>query len=238
MNKKNYFLIVTLAVIALISVIVILQFHGSTETPPIAIPSPSSSTQENSSGNSGDQLKVSADSVQELLESISRPDTYSRKYAVTLFFDGGEARADISAYRKNDMFRIIHADGIRVKNTLIANGTVSYWYDGSAAVFTAELEAADTNALDSYARLVFYDELLDMPKEDILDAAYEVVGGESCIYVEYRHSDLYTYRLYVSEEKGLLIAAEVLENGKTIYTLESEFSEITTPSDDMFILPR
>lgn len=238
MKKRNLTAAVSLALIVVIALIIILQWRASIDTPSISIPSPSVDMGDNGIKSGNTPLVADVDNVQELIASLERPDSYSRRYLIRTYWDGGGVEAQLTVYRKDERCLIIHEQNGIVKNTLFAGGKIHFWNDSEAAVTSANIKDVDLNTLDLYARLVFYEELLDVSKEDILDAADEVFQNESCIYVEYRHSERYVYRLHISVEKGMLVGAQVLEDGKTVYTLDSEAADFSAPEDDMFILPR
>lgn len=237
MKRNNFIVIISLALVALIAIIIFVQWGSSTNTPSISVPSPSASAQESDSINTSALLDIDADSVQALIASIERPDSYSRKYRVRTFWDGGESEAEITVYCNGEQYRIIHRLNGKETNILFSDGKRHTWYDDPNDVSTVDIDTLDKNSLDLYARLIVFEELLDVPKEDILGASSEVILNEICISVEYRHSDTYVYRLYVSIKKGLLVAAEALENGKTVYLLEADSPDISIPKDEMFMLP-
>lgn len=237
MNKKLIYGLCALFGVVVIAVVAIRIWGNSVDTPSIVIPSPSSDAAGDALGANGNRLEVGTDTVRDLLNELERSDVYSRGYQLWTYWDGGEAEAKISVWQNGDRFRVLHTQNNIGKNTMISDGKVYYWYEGSKQVFSAPLAEADTDVLDEYARLITLTELMSLPVEDIVSAGYEERNGESCIFVEYNGEGNRLYRLHVSVDKGLLISGEVLENGKRIYLMESVFTEDTVPDESIFRLP-
>lgn len=237
MNKKLIYWLCALFAVVVIAVVAIRIWGNSVDLPSIAIPSPSSDATGNGLGGNGNRLEVSPDTVRELLNELERSDVYSRGYQLWTYWNGGEAEAKISVWQNGDRFRVLHTQNNTGKNTMISDGRVYYWYEGSRQVFSAELDDAGNDALDDYARLITLTELMSLPAKDIKSAGYEERNGEGCIFVEYNGEGNRLYRLYISVDKGLLISGEVLEDGKRIYLMESVFTEDTVPDESIFKLP-
>lgn len=236
MNKKLLYWLSALVLAVVLGVVAFIIWGGSVEPPPIAIPSPSPSSGEDGPGGNDNRIEVDAGVVQELLARLEPADAYSRGYQLWTYWEGGSSEAAISAWRKGDSFRVSHRQNNVVKNTLVLGDQVHSWYEGSNQVFSARLSEAGDGAMDEFARLITLDELMAVPAESILSAGYEDKQGESCIFVEYEIGSR-IYRLHVSVEKGLLISAEAVEDGKTIYKMESVITESTIPADEIFLLP-
>lgn len=237
MKKQNIILTAAIVLLVVIAAVIVLQWQGDTETPSISVPSPVTESPGSDVDSSVNLNEVTTDTVQSLIALLSKPDSYSRKFTAYRYWEGGEAKEEVTVYQRNDQLRFIHAQNDRVKNTLIKEGTAYYWNDGSAGVKSVSFDKENLWQLDWYAGLITYEELLSLPVEDITDAAYESAEGENYIFVEYKHSEKYLYRLYISVDKGLLMSAEVFEDGSLIYSLESDFTELTPPGDDVFVTP-
>lgn len=241
MNKKLVYGLIGLALVV-VAVLLVVRLRGSTvDIPPISVPSPSA--EGGSSGNQGANfLNVDTDTVQELVKSLSRADSYNLGYEQISYYTGGESSAAINIFKSGDKLLINRTQKNINKNILIADGEISIWYGESKPVFSALLDDYNYSAADGYASLITYEELLKADPRDILDAGYEVVQDMGCIYVEYRSSGeysdrSYTNRLYISVDTGLLTAAEVLEDNVKVYSLQLHISNMTTPSEAVFELP-
>jgi len=236
-NKKLIYGLCIFLVLLIIGVVGFRFWGSSVDTPSISIPSPSPDSSVDGAGEDANRLEVSADTVQELLSTLEPLDVYCRGCQLFTYWEGGEAEARISIWKDGDRFRVFHSQNNVGRNTMLLDGQLHYWYEGSKQVFTVPVSGDGDALLDDYARLISLDELMSLPKEDIIDAGYEEKCGENCIFVEYRSGDDRLCRLYVSVDKGLLIAGEITEGGKIIYLLESVFTDEKAPGEDIFKLP-
>lgn len=242
MNKKIVYGFIGIILLVVVVIVIVRVWGSSVDTPSIDVPSPSSGTQPGLLDDDGNLLNVDTDTVQELVKSLSRASAYNIGYELTTFYAGGEAKAAINVWQNGGRFLISRTGNNRNKNILISDGQIHIWYAGSGPVFTADLEDYDFSTLDKYAGLITYEELLDIPAEDIIDAGYTDRQGTGCIYAEYESSNNYvnqnyTNRLYISAESGLLIEAEVLEGGEQIYNLKAHIINMSAPDDGIFQPP-
>ena len=237
MKKANIILTITLVLIAAIALVIVFQWRSSIETPSIEIPIPSEDVTPNGTETSGNPNTVTPQNVQALIELIERPDSFSRGYTITRYYEETESQEKVTVYQKNGQYRFIHTRDQQVRNTLLLDGTVYYWYDGLYGIAATKLESGDILALDRYGGLIIYEELLELNPEQITLAAYELVHGENCIVVEYESRESTLCRLSISIDKGLLISAEISEDGVPVYSMTPDFTEITPPTDDFFAPP-
>jgi hypothetical protein len=236
MKKKRLFIIMAAALVVIIAISVIITLLNTNETPSITLPSPSGTTSAPPS-NSSKPNEASPENVVSLIEMLEKPDSYSRGYTVVRFWNGGQAEESITFYQKNDQYRLISSGNGRVKNTLIRDNKISYWYDDSAIVREVSYTGDFLNYLYEYAGLIDYSELLTLPVSRILEAGNENVYSENCIFVKYDRGDGYVCTLYISVDTALLIAAKVENNGELVYSLVPEFAELVPPADSLFELP-
>ena len=123
-----------------------------------------------------------------------------------------------------------------VRNILISGGKLYIWYDYSADVFTSD--KVDGTEADEWLRCISYGELLDLPSASILNASYELFGGESCIYVEYVSGEFgYKSCVYISVSTGLLMGARVYDGETLVYQMNSSTPDLATPGEEVFALP-
>lgn len=236
-NKKLIYGLCIVLVLLIIGVVCFRFWGNSVNTPSISIPSPSPDSSGDGAEENDNRLEVGTDTVQELLATLEPIDVYCRDCRLFTYWEGGEAEALISVWKDGDRFRVLHSQNDVDRNTMLLDGQLYYWYEGSKQVFTVPVSDDGDALLDDYARLISLDELMSLPKEDILDAGYEEKCGENCIFVEYRSGEDRLCRLYVSVDKGLLIAGEITEDGKLIYLLESVITDAKDPGEDIFKLP-
>lgn len=235
MKKKSSIIISALIAVIIIGAILFAVFRKSNDQPTISLPKPDSEL-----GVDGENglLSVNPKTVQTVIATLSRTKTYSREYEITSFWEGGESSATVKVWQNGNLMRIDHKQGSLTKSTLLTDDKIYKWYDDSTIIFSSSITDYDSNMLDRYARLITYEDLANIPVEHITAADYEEKLGESCIYTEYESEDEhYVNRIYVSVDTGLLVAAEILEDGKTIYSMSSIVTNLTTPEDDIFTPP-
>lgn len=240
MNKKLIYGIIGLALATLLIFVLIKAFSSSVETPSISLPAPSE--QANGDPSDSDILNVDTETIQALLKSLDRPESFNLGYEQIVYHADGEATTAVSFIKSGDMFRISSRLGSRDKHTLFADGMINIWYGDSGPVFTEEFANFDFSTAEKYAGLLSYDELLSVPIEDITDAGYELINNNGCIYAEYRTKGEYVdrdylTRLYIDLDTAALTQAEILENGEKIYSLFLHINDSNPPSEEYFILP-
>ena len=90
---------------------------------------------------------------------------------------------------------------------------------------------------DAEQRLPTYEDILSLPVEDIAAADYRTFSDIPCLYVETGERDGYVQRYWVSVESGLLVGAEKLQNGETVYRAAERPEESPAVATADFTLP-
>ena len=118
----------------------------------------------------------------------------------------------------------------------ITNGESTYiWYNSEADVFSGP---AGTISSDMEQAIPTYEDVLALPPERITQADYRMVSDVRCIYVETAEDDWgYIQRYWVSVDTGLLVVAERLQNGETVYRMAALAVDQTAPDEKLFTLP-
>lgn len=233
---------VTLGFIVLVVIVLVLMFSNSLRrSSRIILPEEGSSaeqTEENTA--SGDDaltvIAVTPETVQTAIETLHRPDQYSRTIRVEQVWSGGSGSFETTVTVSGRWTRTDRTlAGGQTRHTITDGETTYIWYNSESAVYSGpagEITPDDEQAIPTY------ETILDLPVEDIAAADYRSVSGVNCIYVETaRDPDGYTQRYWVSVESGLLVASERLLEGETIYRMASLTADLSTPSADRFILP-
>ena len=233
---------VTLGFIVLVVIVLVLMFSNSLRrSSRITLPEEGGSAgqTEEDAASGGDALTVIAvtpETVQTVIETLHRPDQYSRTIRVEQVWSGGSGSFETTVTVSGRWTRTDRtlSDG-QVRHTITDGETTYIWYNSESAVYSGpagEITPDDEQAIPTY------ETILDLPVEDIAAADYRSVSGVNCIYVEtVQDPDGYTQRYWVSVETGLLVASERLLEGETIYRMASLTVDLSTPSADRFILP-
>jgi hypothetical protein len=191
-----------------------------------------------SGGQGGLMVGVSTQTVQSLIASLNRYESYSRSVTVEYFAAGqmaGTASAQVWSEAGWTRCDLTLSSG-RVEHSIMGDGRLWLWYDREAAVYIGPAE--DLSA-DLVQRLPTYEDVLALDKESITSAGYVERDGLPCVFVEAAMPDLgYVERYWISENSGLLMAAEAEKDGELIYTMLSH--EVVSPMEQttgIFTLP-
>ncbi|MEG0876128.1 MAG: hypothetical protein RRY47_03490 [Oscillospiraceae bacterium] len=237
MKKQYLYGLIALSAIVIIVVLVIV-LGRSKDTPPISLPSPTQQNGDNNFGENENRVEITPETVQAVLKTLKRPESYSREYTVTTYWAGGKGDKSLKLWHRDGKTRMSTTQNNTTKNILISGDRLSIWYDGSDAVVSSKLSDHDLEATDKYSALITYEELLKLSPDAILAAGYEDKLGEPCVFAEYTSGKLnYRNKVYVSTISGLLVSASIYDKETITYSMDSVSTELSDPPDDVFALP-
>lgn len=249
MNKRKMTVIAVLAAVVLTSAIFIIFFISSAaggNPKPIILPP------EQSEGQTGDvggvfnpdasvdninPISINRENVSQIIQNLERPISYSAKYNISLYWDGGNTSFQREIYKSGDIKKIIryNANGIPYENYLTYKQTTCIWDEGSKNYIS--LNSGDID-VDDDLQIPTYEDILSLSAGEILSASYLDFGSVACIYAEAALEGTDNLRKYwVSMESGLLLKAETYSNGALIYSGEMTLFDTNTPDQLVFILP-
>ncbi|MBQ9974171.1 MAG: hypothetical protein IJP02_04345 [Oscillospiraceae bacterium] len=183
------------------------------------------------------RVEVTPDTVQAVIASLSRPESYYRQLSVHTFWPGGSGSMTSQCWvdSGHSMIRTILPTG-QVRYALSHNGKLYYWYSGSTKYLTAPKSTLDP---DLAQRIPTYEDVLTLDKQSISDAGYMAYGDHLCIYAETIQDELgYAERYWVSVDTGLLVAAETVKDGQTVYSVNATSPiQAPCPTSVRFALP-
>ena len=188
------------------------------------------------SDNSGVTIAVTPETVQDVIETLSRPQNYVRNLTVETLWSGGSGSVQITAavsglWTRTDVYQ---TDG-RVRHTMTDGADTYIWYDSSRVYYQGN--AGDIDA-DDEQHIPTYEDILTLDIPQIAMADYRTFSEQSCIYVETVQDDSgYLQRYWVSVDSGLLIGAERLYNGDTVYRMAAQPVLEELPDSEDFTLP-
>ena len=180
-------------------------------------------------------IEITPKTVQTAIATLSRPDAYQRTITVEQFWTGGSATDETMVTVSGPWTRTDRtmSDG-RVRHCITGAEAVYIWYNNEKELYSGPVGEISA---DNEQSIPTYENILDLPTEQIVTADYRSFSDINCIYVEASSPDDHTLRYWVSVDSGLLVAAEKLIQGATIYrmgALEVDFSE---PAAKDFTLP-
>ena len=242
-DRKRTALAAVIILVVLAAVLYSFSMNLFGPTPELVLPDPDATAStgpsaEPSGGQGGVLVEVSPQTVQSLIASLSRYESYSRTAAVEYFAGGqsvGTAAARVWADGGWIRTDVTLASG-RVEHAILGDGRLWLWYDRESTVYQGPAE--DLSA-DLIQRVPTYEDVLALDKQSISAAGYVERDGLPCVYVEARSPELgYVERYWISETSGLLMAAETEKDGELVYTMSSQ--EVVSPLDQaagVFALP-
>ena len=185
-----------------------------------------------------DRVEVTRDTVQAIIETLNRPEVYSRSITVRTYWDGGNAEHDIDVNVKGDVTSLsISLSGGDERRIIVTSDRVYIWNSGDDQPHISARHS-DTDP-DEFQMIFTYEDILALAPEDIVETGFKEFGGELCIYVVY-DSPIFGFRrrYYVSVEIGLVTGARVYDGaGEIIYVMTTGESTIGEADMSAFILP-
>lgn len=224
----------------LIALVVVLMLINSLRpSPEIELPSQKEEgmqSEENSSGDGLTVVEIRPDTVQAAVATLERPETYRRELVVQQFWDSGSGTMENTVTVSGGWTRVdqtLARDRVRHS---VTDGQMTYiWYNSQRTVYAAP--AGEVSA-DMEQAIPTYEDVLDLPMEEISAASYQTLSNMNCIYVE-TAADAYGYVLkyWVSVDSGLLVAAEKLLDGETVYRMWETSADLNPTIESEFTLP-
>lgn len=182
------------------------------------------------------RVEVTTETVQNVIATLNRPEAYLRTITITTCWSGGEGTVTVNSYVSGESVRMdtVLAGG-QVRHTIRTAEKTYLWYNSERSV--SVVNTGDFSA-DAEQWIPTYEDLLDMDRTRIAEAGYESYLELDCIYaVTAEDSHGYSERYWVSVDNGLLIAAERLQNGQTVYRMEGSNVTVGEPDAALFTLP-
>ncbi len=238
-------LLITLGIIGIIALALITSFGRNFfahSIPSVVLPNISTSGDPmnpttNWEGNLSPTapVTVTTDTVQAVVDSLQRADSYFRTLSVELFWEGGSSVTPVSVWCNGGWTSTQQTQptGL-VRNDLVGEDTRYYWYSGDDNYLSISTTEGDD---DLSQRIPTYEDVVKLDSKWIVSANYAPFENIPAIYVEVTEKNR-TERYWVSTDSGLLIGAEVEEDGQLIYRLTAiDPVQIPCPTDAPFSLP-
>ena len=184
-------------------------------------------------------LKVTPTTVQSIVATLSRYESYSRMMTITYVW-GNEGQSETITVRVREdsgwkRTEIFSASG-ETEHSIVGEGQIWLWFGDEDEVFLGDATGISSDLLQYVPT---YEDVLALDPSFITNAGYEEYNGQPCIYVEAENQELgYIYRYWISEISGLLMATETEKFGTVVYRMTS--NEVISPcadSDSAFVLP-
>lgn len=232
--------LVTWGIVILVVLVVLLMLMSNLRrSTRVVLPDTSTTAEDSELPPDGGELtvvEVTPETVQAAIATLHRPEAYSRSVTVEYLWNGGSNSTEMSVFVSGGWTRTDRtlANG-QVRHT-VTNGESTYiWYNSETEVFSGP---AGTISPDMEQAIPTYEDVLALQPERIAQADYRMVSDVRCIYVETAEDDWgYTQRYWVSVDTGLLVVAERLQDGETVYRMAALAVDQTAPDEKLFTLP-
>lgn len=247
-DRKRTILAVIIALVLVAALLYSFGLNLFTKTPPLELADPNrSDSQPTTSSDVGEAagipVEVTSETVQSVIASLSRYESYYRSLTVSYFW-GDNERADMNVQIWEDggwvRTQTLLNSGA-TENSIIGNGRAWVWYDDDSETLSeAVYEGPDDETLsDRMQYIPSYEDVLKLDTAQITQAGYLEYAGQPCIYVEAENQKLgYLYRYWISVVNGLLTATETEKGGAVVYRMESgEVISPMTGQEAVFTLP-
>ena len=237
--KKGIVIGIMTAVLLAVVAFLITTYAQKDNSHVVSLPSPPADSGSQAQNDGIDRIEVSTETVKSVLGTLARAGSFSRVYTVKTYYDGKESAQTLNYSQSGDKMKLSITKGGSVKNILVLGNDLYIWYDGSYGVFRSKLsEGTVARDVDMFSGLVTYEDIKDVPQENIVAATYAEQSGQPCIYVEYKNGELgYTYQVYIAIDSGLLYSMKTLDGDKAVFTMDSVNTDLSTPTDSTFKIP-
>ena len=230
-------LVAAVMAVALFSAFSINLFH---KTPEVVLPTlvPSADVPPDLS-EAGDyqRLDVTPDTVQQVIATLERPESYSRTVNVEMIDNDRVIGATTALVTVDGGWTSsqLTLPGGRVYHCIVGEGKRYVWYgqEGNYQVYDASSRSADLAQ-----RLPTYEDVLAADKERIVEAQYVIADALPCVKVSVEEPELgYVESYWVSVDTGLLVRSESSKDDQVFYRMSGYTVETPAPPGTAFTLP-
>ena len=234
-------LAVLVAVVMAVALFSAFSINLFRQTPAVILPSlpPVATDTVPDQGEAGDyrRVEVTLDTVQQVVATLERPDSYSRTVNIEMVGGAGDTGAITATVTVDGgwtMSQLTLPDG-RVCHSIVGEGKRYVWYDNQRR--WQEYDASERSA-DLAQRLPTYEDILAVDRERIVEAQYVLTGALPCLYVVVEEPELgYLESYWVSVDTGLLVRSESSKNGEVFYRMSGYTVEAPAAPGLSFALP-
>lgn len=247
-HQKRMILVIAIMATIIVGVVSGFRLPFLFQTPSIVLPE----TDEAGIGDGGPTdpgenaaytlVRVTKDTVQEVIRTLNRQDQYRRELKIEKFFsDGGNT--------KNTTYTVlVWNDGVFSKtmrmgpdgspqHCLTSQDTAYIWYGGDTSWIERPTNLGKNDLLQN---IPTYEDVLQLDRDSIVRASYESKQGKNCIFVEARQAELgLLERYWIATDSGLLVFAETVHeaDGSLWYQMSETSMSSLTVDESTFMLP-
>ena len=181
-------------------------------------------------------LTVTTETVQAVVDTLARPQSYERQVQIETFWPGGQSMVTASVWvDQGYTMTILTPEQGAAVHSIYYDEQLSQWLEGDAIWHVGK---ADDKSADIAQRIPSYEDILTAEMGNITQADYVDWNGLSCVFAEVRYEEMdYLERYWVSVPTGLLVRAETLKGDSVVYRMTSGSINRPAASDVIFALP-
>ena len=233
--KDKKLVVFSIIIIAAAAAVLLFAFFGNLggETPAVQLPPEGSSSVDDAA-----LADVTPQTVQSVIATLSRPDSYSRTVTAEDFWSGGGSASNkLQVWVSGASTKIQCPKNGTTENILLNTDGIWIWYQGEDGVYHSS--SYDSSSADQWIRAVSYEELMKLPADRITAAGYEKYAGDNCVWAEYTTSELgYRNREYISVSTGILMGVETYDGDTLVYRMTSGAPSVATQDQSLFKAPQ
>lgn len=250
MERGRFIRFSAISMVCLIAavIIVLIYLNMSTDTAEVHLPAQTAgiSSDVDSDGDGIGELntltyaELRPDTVQYILEIIEKPKSYSCRYTVESFWEGGSSAFDVAVYVKDSVFSVTLLNDSYMKRCIFTDDEYYIWYIDEREYYHGRRGSAldEERIADAVQMSGSYKTLMELDTSSILETSYVEVDGIYCVYVNAEVGELgYRSEYYIYPDTGLLLKNEIYDGETLIYRMNSSDAMLSAPNDDYFTLP-
>ena len=180
---------------------------------------------------------ITPDNVQRVVESLSRPEAYTASVTNTLYWNGTWDSIAAKQYVRDGITLIAYftSDGIEERYEVVEEDIYYSWRRDGTSQYSASTGSLDR---DDMSMIPTYENVIDLEKNQIIDAGLRTVNGESCIFVTVQDEmNGYELTYWISTVSGLLVQADYTREGLLARSVVVNDIVAEEPSAVLYILP-
>lgn len=183
-----------------------------------------------------DEVTVDKGSVQRVVATLRRPGEYTFTGQSVFYYGAEQSRTfSVRGAVRDGLTKVVQSlDNGLYKHTILTDADAYIWSSDSFSYYKGALGAF---TVDELALVPTYEQLLNLPPEEMTDGGFTETEGGACVYAEHRLAEGNIRSCYyISVETGLLTACQRYEGERLVYSMTMT-PALDTVGDDWFTLP-
>ncbi len=180
---------------------------------------------------------ITVDNVQQVIDSLERPDAYSMAIDNTVFWDQDWSTCQVNRYVRDgvSLTEYLNTTQETERYEMIDGDTYYSWRVGKKKYHTG---SSGSFSADQVSMIPTYETILDADPSEITDAGLRTIDGVPCVFCVLLDEDSgYTITYSVSTVTGLLLQAEYTRGDELVRSVSVTALDTAPPDETLFTLP-